>query len=57
MIQHFLDPDTVGKFHVSSTVPEELLECVGEDCLPEELQGRRKGIFPYNQKATLSDVP
>mmetsp|Transcript_7158 Transcript_7158/g.16787 ORF Transcript_7158/g.16787 Transcript_7158/m.16787 type:complete len:319 (-) Transcript_7158:141-1097(-) len=57
MVQHFLDPDTVGKFHVSSTVPKELVECVGEDCLPEELLGKRKGIFPYNESGRISGFP
>lgn len=57
MVQPFLDPDTVGKFHVSSGVPPELADCVGADCLPEELGGSRKGIFPYNETAPLSGYP
>jgi hypothetical protein len=57
MVQPFLDPDTIGKFHVSSGIPPELAECVGADCLPEELGGSRKGIFPYAEDAPMSDYP
>ncbi|KAL3942288.1 MAG: hypothetical protein SGBAC_003497 [Bacillariaceae sp.] len=57
MVQPFLDPDTVGKFHVSSGIPPELADCVGSGCLPEELGGSRKGIFPYAEDAPMSDYP
>ncbi|CAJ1935092.1 unnamed protein product [Cylindrotheca closterium] len=57
MVQPFLDPDTVGKFHVSSGIPPELAQCVGTDCLPEELGGSRKSIFPYAQDSPMSDYP
>jgi hypothetical protein len=57
LVQPFLHSDTFGKFHVSGTVPEELIQCVGKDCLPEELGGIRKEIFPYNEGAPVSDHP
>lgn len=57
LVKPFLDPDTISKFHVSSSVPKELIECVGTECLPEELGGTRTGIFPYNERAPMSDHP
>jgi hypothetical protein len=57
LVQPFLHPDTFGKFHVSSYVPDELIDCIGKDWLPEELGGSRKGIFPYNEAAPMSDHP
>jgi hypothetical protein len=57
LVQPFLHPDTFGKFHVSTYVPDELVDCIGKDFLPEELGGSRKGIFPYNEAASMSDHP
>jgi hypothetical protein len=57
LIQPFLDPDTIGKFHVSSGVPKELIACVGKECLPVELGGDRVGIFPYEEGAQISAHP
>mmetsp|Transcript_28921 Transcript_28921/g.43678 ORF Transcript_28921/g.43678 Transcript_28921/m.43678 type:complete len:274 (+) Transcript_28921:215-1036(+) len=57
LIKPFMDPDTYSKVHVSSSVPKNLTEIVGSDCLPKSLGGKREGIFPYNEDAPLSDHP
>eukprot|EP00931_Biecheleriopsis_adriatica_P000599 TRINITY_DN100676_c0_g1_i1.p1 TRINITY_DN100676_c0_g1~~TRINITY_DN100676_c0_g1_i1.p1 ORF type:complete len:274 (+),score=56.55 TRINITY_DN100676_c0_g1_i1:18-839(+) len=57
MIKPLVNADTLAKVTLSSSVPDELLEALGADCLPEELRGRRKGIFPYAEDATPSSYP
>lgn len=57
LISPFMDPDTYSKVHVSSGVPAELADCVGEDCLPAELGGKRTGVFPYDEEAQVSEHP
>lgn len=57
MVRPLLDPDTSSKFHIASGVPEELRVVVGKECLPEELGGIRRGMFPYDTRAQPSRHP
>ncbi|CAE7771244.1 sec14 [Symbiodinium microadriaticum] len=57
MIRPSLNEDTYTKIHFSRCVPEEMLQCLGEDCLPVELGGSRAGVFPYCLDASPSRHP
>ncbi|CAE7661341.1 sec14 [Symbiodinium sp. CCMP2592] len=57
MIRPFLNEDTYTKIHFSRYVPDNMLQCLGEDCLPVELGGLRAGIFPYSLDASPSRHP
>jgi len=58
VISPFLDKDTATKIHVSSSVPvQDLVACVGSQCLPVELGGTRQNVFPYDETAPPSEYP
>lgn len=57
MIRPFLDTDTLSKFTVSQGVPQEMIALLGPACLPVELGGSRRNIFPYSLSAPVSAHP
>lgn len=57
MVKPFLAQETLSKVHLCAGVPDDLLEYLGPDCLPAELGGNRKGIFPYDVAAEASKFP
>jgi len=52
----FVSSETLQKFHVSSGVPEALLEFIAPQVLPAELGGVRKDCFPYDSEAPPTSI-
>lgn len=57
MIKPVLNSDTSTRMHCSAGLSDELLACLGPECVPKELGGALEQMFPYHLSAPLSEHP